>query len=165
MSDPVSPEAGTPRGKRSCQARSRSAAPVEDVWPLVGQARRWKEWSFLDHSDVVRSGDPDPDGVGALRRFTRYGVGSTEEVVAWEPPHHLAYSIIKGFPVRHHRADVVCTPDGAGTMITWSATFDELVPGTGHLMTVITRRLIQGFADDVARFADHRTPSPGADRR
>jgi len=165
MSDPASPQSETPRGKRSCQARARSAAAVEDVWPLVGEARRWKEWSFLDRSDIVRTGDPDPDGVGALRRFTRHGIGSTEEVLAWEPPHHLAYSIVKGYPVRHHRADVVCTAEGTGTVITWSATFDELVPGTGHLMTLVTKRLIQGFADGVARFADDQTPSSGADRR
>jgi hypothetical protein len=131
----------------------------------VGEAGRWKEWSFLDRSDIIRDGEPAPDGVGALRRFTRYGVGSTEEVVAWEPPHHLAYSIIKGYPVRHHRADVVLTSDGVGTTINWSATFDELVPGTGHLMTLVTKRLIRGFAQGAARHAEHQTPPTGADRR
>jgi Polyketide cyclase / dehydrase and lipid transport len=154
MTDPASPRPQGPRGKRSCAVSARSAAPVEEIWSLVGEAGRWKEWSFLDRSDIIRSGIPAPDGVGALRRFTRYGIGSTEEVVAWEPPHHLAYSIIKGFPVRHHRADVVCTSDGDGTTINWSATFDELVPGTGHLMTLVTKRLIQGFARDAARYAD-----------
>ena len=87
------------------------------VWPLIGEASRWKEWSFLDRSDLLRSGEPAPDGVGAIRRFTRFGVGSQEEVVAWEPPHHLGYTMLKGFPVRNYRADVTCTPDGSGTLI------------------------------------------------
>lgn len=159
MTGPASPRPEVPLGKRSCRVSARSAAPVEQVWSLVGEAERWKEWSFLDRSDIIRSGDPAPDGVGALRRFTRYGIGSTEEVVAWEPPHHLAYSIVKGFPVRHHRADVVCTSDGPGTTITWSATFDELIPGTGRLMIVITRHLIRGFARHVARYADRPGPA------
>jgi hypothetical protein len=129
---------------------------VEEVWPLIGEARRWKEWSFLDRSDLIRDGAPAPDGVGALRRFTSHGIGSTEEVVAYEPPRHLGYAIVKGFPVRHYRADVTCTPDGTGTVITWSATFDEKIPGTGRLSVVVLTRLISGFATGAARFADRR---------
>jgi hypothetical protein len=132
---------------------------VEEVWPLIGEAERWKEWSFLDRSGRLQDGAPDPDGVGALRRFTSRGIGSTEEVVVWDPPHHLGYSILKGFPVRHYRADVTCTPDGTGTLITWSTTFDEKIPGTGHLMVLVVNRLIRGFATGVARYADqHHRP-------
>jgi hypothetical protein len=129
---------------------------VEEVWPLIGEADRWKEWSFLDRTELSRAGAPDPDGVGAVRRFTNHGVGSTEEVVAWEPPHHLGYAILKGFPARHYRADVRCTPEGTGTLITWSATFDEKVPGTGHLMVLVVRGLLRTFASSVARYADQQ---------
>jgi hypothetical protein len=137
---------------------ARTRAPVDSVWPLIGEARRWKEWSFLDRTELVEDGDPAPDGVGALRRFTRFGVGSTERVLAWDPPDHLAYTIVKGFPVRNYRADVTCAPDGEGTLVTWSATFDPLVPGTGRLMELWTGRLIGGFATAVARYADRRHP-------
>ena len=151
----VHPPAG-PRGRWSVGATARSSAPVEEVWPLIGEARRWTEWSFLDRAELERDGAPVPDGVGALRRFTRHGVGSTEEVVAYEPPHHLGYAIVKGFPVRHYRADVTCTPDGPGTVIAWSATFDEKIPGTGRLMVLVLTRLIRRFATEAARFADQQ---------
>ncbi len=141
-------------GRWSVQAQARSAAAAAAVWPLIGEAHRWKEWSFLTRSDLVRTGDPAPDGVGAVRRFTRYGIGSSEEVVAWEPPGHLAYRILSGFPVRHYRADVTITSEGSGCLITWSATFDTKIPGTGHLMVVVVRRLIAGFATGVAGYAD-----------
>ena len=161
MSDPACPRSGTPPGKRSCQARASSTAAVEDVWSLVGQARRWKEWSFLDRSDLVETGDPAPDGVGAVRRFTRFGIGSQEQVVVWDPPHHLGYTMLKGFPVRHYRADVRCTADGSGTAIKWSATFDTLIPGTGHVMVAILRAVLGRFANGVAGYAD-RLPLRGS---
>jgi hypothetical protein len=154
----VNPEA-TPSlsahpGRWSYEVTARSSAPVEAVWPLIGEARRWKEWSFLDRSDLVREGDPAPDGVGAVRRFTRFGVGSREEVVAWDPPRHLGYVILKGFPVRRYRADITFTPEGTGTLIGWSASFDTLIPGTGRLMSLILRTMIGRFADGAARYAD-----------
>jgi hypothetical protein len=130
------------------------------VWPLLGEARRWKEWSFLTRTDLERTGTPEPDGVGAVRRFTRMGVGSREEVVAWDPPHHLAYSILSGFPVRHYRADVTLVADGSGTLITWEGTFDDKIPGTGRLLVVVMRALIGRFADGVARYAEQIRPRP-----
>ncbi len=160
MTDPAVTGSAGPRGRWSTEARARSSAPVEEVWPLIGEANRWKEWSFLDRSELVRDGEPVPDGVGALRRFSNHGIGSTEEVVAYDPPHHLGYAIVKGFPVRHYRADVTCRPDGTGTVITWSATFDEKIPGTGRLMVVVIARLISRFATGAARFADqHHAPA------
>jgi uncharacterized protein YndB with AHSA1/START domain len=161
MSGPAAPGAPAPTGRWSFEVRARSSAPVEVVWPLIGEARRWKEWSFLDRSDLLRDGDPSPDGVGAVRRFTRHGLGSQEEVVAWDPPHHLSYTIVKGFPVRHYRADVTCAPDGPGTRITWAATFDPLVPGTGRLLVVVLRALITRFATSAARYAE-RPPASTA---
>ncbi len=141
-------------GQRSVTRQARSRAPVESIWPLIGEARRWKEWSFLDRSELLEEGHPAPDGVGALRRFTRFGVGSSERVLAWDPPHHLAYTIVKGFPVRNYRADVTCTSEGGATLVTWTASFDPLIQGTGRVMELWVGRLIGGFATRVARHAE-----------
>jgi hypothetical protein len=101
--------------------------------------------------------------VGAVRKFTRWGVGSKEEVTAWDPPHHLGYAILSGFPVRRYRADVILTPEAGGTSITWSATFDPLVPGTGRIMSAVLGRIVSGFGQDLAGYADrgHRTEPTG----
>ena len=155
MNATTAPSGSTrPTGRWSFEATARSSAPVDAVWPLIGEAGRWKEWSFLDRSDLVETGHPAPDGVGAVRRFTRYGIGSREEVVAWDPPHHLGYTVVKGFPVRRYRADVRCTPDGTGTLIRWSATFDTKIPGTGHLMMAVLKLVVTRFATAAARYGD-----------
>jgi hypothetical protein len=136
------------------EVRATSQAPAEVVWPLIGEAARWKEWSFLTRSDLDREGEPAPDGVGAIRRFTTLGMGSREEVVAWEPPHHLGYVILTGFPVRNYRGDVVLTTDGDRTTLTWSSSFDTKIPGTGRLMHEVLFFIIRRFAAGVVRAAD-----------
>ncbi len=136
------------------EVRATSQAPVEVVWPLIGEAARWKEWSFLTRSGLDREGEPAPDGVGAIRRFTTLGMGSREEVVSWEPPRHLGYVILSGFPVRNYRGDVVLTADGGRTTLTWSSSFDTKIPGTGRLMHEVLFFIIRRFAAGVVRAAD-----------
>ena len=92
-----------PTGASSYRVVATTRAPVDVVWPLIGEARRWRDWSFLTRTGLEREASPEPDGVGAVRKFTRFGVGSREEVLAWDPPGHLAYRILSGFPVRNYR--------------------------------------------------------------
>jgi len=149
--DPVRP------ATRVYRVEARADAPVEDVWPLLGEAARWREWSFLTASGLERDGAPEADGVGAVRRFTRNGVGSREEVVAWDPPHHLGYRILSGFPVRDYRADVTLERTGDGTRIEWAGSWSPKWPGTGPVLQAVLVRMMQRFADDLARYAgDHR---------
>jgi hypothetical protein len=136
------------------RVEARTAAPVEEVWPLLGEAARWRDWSFLTRSGLVREGSPDPDGVGAVRVFTLYGIGSREEVVVWDPPHHLAYRILSGFPVRDYRADVTLERTGTGTRIEWAGSFDPKWPGTGRLLGFLLPKMMQRFAEGVARYAE-----------
>jgi hypothetical protein len=93
--------------------------------------------------------------VGAIRRLALGPVGSKEEVVAWDPPHHLGYIALSGLPVRHYRADVDLSAEAAGTLVTWRGSFDEIVPGTGPLFRLILRRMTAGFAGRVCRYAEH----------
>jgi hypothetical protein len=144
----------------SFEVTATSTAPLEALWPLVGEAARWKEWSFLTQSGLEREGDPAPDGVGAIRRFTNLGVGSREEVVVWEPPHHLGYVILSGFPVRNYRGDVVLAVEDGATRLTWSSSFDTKIPGTGRLMHEVLRLVVRRFVAGVVRAAEATEASP-----
>lgn len=126
----------------------RSAAPLERVWALLADARGWPEWAPFDTVELEREGSPPPDGVGAIRRFTHGKTVSRECIVAFEPPHWLAYQLLAGLPVRDYRADVTLqrTPEG-GTAIRWQARFESLVPGMGWLV----RRRLEPFLGEVAR--------------
>ena len=108
----------------------------------------------MNRTFLLRPGQPVPDGVGALRRFALGPAGSKEEVVAWDPPHHLGYVAVSGLPVRYYRADVDLLTDAVGTVVTWRGTVEPLIPGTGPALRVILSRLTRGFAVRVCRYAD-----------
>jgi hypothetical protein len=135
-------------------ASARSNAPAESIWPLIGEATRWKEWSWMTRTYLLREGDPAPDGVGAVRRFGLGPGGSSEEVIIWDPPRHLGYIAVRGLPVRHYRADVHLEDAGTGTMVTWSCSVEPLLPGTGAALCWGLQRMVRGFARSLCRYAD-----------
>lgn len=155
MADQDSPPSG---GRWGYELTGHCSAPRQVVWPLLASAERWKDWSFLTRSFLVRQGQPEPDGVGALRRFAVGPFGSVEEVVAFEPPRHLGYIGRRGLPVRSYRADVVLD-DGSGTLISWRGSLTPLVPGTGALVLAGTRAAVARFLPQLIRFADKEGPA------
>ena len=159
MTGATPPTGSAPVGGHRYRVGATTSAPVHVVWPLIGRARRWSDWSFLTRSVLERQGASDPDGVGAVRHFTRYGVGSREEVVTWDPPHRLGYRVLSGFPVRNYLAEVTLTSEGTGTRIDWTGTFDPKWPGSGRVLDAVLPAMMQRFADGLARYADGLGPT------
>jgi hypothetical protein len=142
------------QGRWRYEVLARSKASPVELWALVGEAARWKEWSFMTRTFLLREGAPSPDGVGALRRFAVGPFGSHEEVVKWESPDHLGYVSRRGLPVRWYRADIRLSADGDGTAITWTGSLEPLIPGTGALVLAFTRNIVRLFAKELVRYAD-----------
>ena len=92
-----------------------STATPDVVWRWLADAASWKEWTRLTDTRLEREGAPEPDGVGAIRRFARSGGSSLEEVVVFDPPRHLAYVLVRGLPIVNYRADVTLEPVDGGT--------------------------------------------------
>ncbi len=99
-------------------------------------------------------GEP-PGSVGAVRRLGIGPLAGNERIVENVPGKRLSYVVDSWQPYKDYRADVdlTPTPDG-GTQIVWQATFEPRVPGTGRLVTAGLRRLITGFARNLARAAE-----------
>jgi hypothetical protein len=138
---------------------ARSAAPPEAVWRWLADAPTWSSWSRLTRAELEQEGEPAPNGVGAIRRF---GIGrnvSREQVVAFEPPHHLGYVLLSGMPVLGYRADVRLAADGDGTLIEWRSSFTPRFPGTGRLIQLFFTKVLRDFARAVARRAATASPA------
>jgi uncharacterized protein YndB with AHSA1/START domain len=137
-----------------------SEASPERVWSLLADARGWSRWARFSHSRLEREGTPAPDGVGARRVFGTGPFNSHEEVVAFEPPRHLAYELRRGMPIKDYRADVMLEPDGTGTHIVWSSHFERaIVPGTGGFFRWFLRTFIGDTARRLARAAAADAPT------
>jgi hypothetical protein len=138
------------------EVSARSHAKPEQIYALLADATAWPRWAgpIIGTGVWEREGDPPPGGVGAIRKLGRRPVFGREEIVVADAPTHHSYTMLSGQPVRNYRADVHLTPDGDGTLITWSAEFDPRIPGTGAVMTAVFRRLLGGFARRVAAYAE-----------
>jgi len=146
-----------PSGRFTYEITGRTTAPIDVVWPLIGEAGRWKDWAWMTRTFLLQPGLGQPEGVGALRRFAVGPFGSVEEVVEWDPPRHLGYVARRGLPVRSYRADVFLREEGGGTSVCWKGSLDPKVPGTGRFVLAIVRRLVAGFTERMCRYADRRS--------
>lgn len=139
-----------------------AAAPTAVVFDVLADAPRWHEWAGFSvaTSEWEREGDPPPGGVGAIRRLGRAPMYGREQIVEYDEPVHLAYTILSGIPVRGYRADIDLLEADGGTTIRWSGAFEPKVPGTGTLLGLLLGRVVLGYARAAAAEAERRVATP-----
>jgi uncharacterized protein YndB with AHSA1/START domain len=123
-----------------------AAAPT-GVWALLADIRGWPDWSPNDRVELVREGDPAPDGVGAERLLFTGRVTVREEITVFEPPSRLGYRLLSGLPLRGYHAEIVLTPrdEGRVTDVTWAARWRTQPPFAGFVMRPVMGRILRGF--------------------
>ncbi|MEL6060509.1 MULTISPECIES: SRPBCC family protein [unclassified Methylobacterium] len=103
-------------------------APADAVWALIGDFCAIQFW----HPQVERcilSADDDDDGIRAQIRglVVKGGLGTIVEVETDRDAEGRSYSygFIQGpLPVRAYNATLAVRPNGSGSTVIWSATFD-----------------------------------------
>ena len=142
-------------GPETFQVEASSAAPPETVFALLADGPSWQRWAgpLIRRAWWDREGNPAPGGVGAVRKLGAPPLFSREEIVEYDPPRLLAYTMLSGQPVRDYRADVRLVPEGTGTRIEWAATFRPRIPGTGRFMRWYLGAIVGGFARRLAAYA------------
>jgi uncharacterized protein YndB with AHSA1/START domain len=145
----------TTAGGTSYEVTARSNAGAERVFALLADGAGWARWAgpMVVRSWWEREGDPAPGGIGAIRRLGLGRASSREEIVAYDPPHHLAYVWLTRV-VRDYRADVRLEPDGTGTRIVWRGWFRPGLPGSGPVMRRFFLTTVGGFARRLAAEAE-----------
>jgi len=139
------------------EAQGVARAAPEAVWELVANASGYHQWGPWSAGGYENLGDRAPDGAGVIRWF-RYGRTTTvEKVLESERCRRLVYTVVKGIPVRNYRAEVTLSPEGEGTHIRWSASWDRTLPGR-----FVHRRLRAIYPDivrDLIAAANRTVPS------
>ena len=128
------------------EAEGVAQAAPEVVWELVANADSYSEWGPWSASGYENLGAQAPGGAGLIR-WMRFGRTTTvEKVLASERARRLVYTVVKGIPVRNYRAEVTLRPEGEGTHIRWTASWDRTLPGR-----IVHRRLRTIYPDVVGR--------------
>jgi uncharacterized protein YndB with AHSA1/START domain len=105
------------------------------VWALVSEAARYPEWGPWISCEYQRPGDTSPRGPGAVyrlrssRRYLGRHPVQVERVLEAEQGRFLAYTLLKGIPIRNYRAEVTLTPADGGTCIRWTGEWDATLMG------------------------------------
>jgi len=143
-----------------------SAGTPDAAFAALADEAYWPDWSPMDSGELEQPGPDDPHGLGAIRCFRTGRSVSRERVVAFAPPHHFAYELLSGLPLRNYRADVELRPRDGGTEIHWHSTFHAKVPMTGWIYRLALTRFIGQVADGLAAHAAVTTGSgaPSAPR-
>lgn len=129
----------------------RFSASPQEVWDVYTDHARWNEWAGMSVSRLAREGAPDRNGVGCVRELGSAGALAVEEVLSFEPPKRMTYTVRGGpLPVKDHLGEVDFEPDGDGTRVVWRCRFASKIPGLGPLLriaiTVFFRRALEGLA-------------------
>ncbi|WP_329520204.1 SRPBCC family protein [Spirillospora sp. NBC_01491] len=132
------------------EVTARSAADPGAVYRLLLDGARWPECSPLGSFELERPGETEREGIGAIRVFTTGTVKSREQVVEAVPGRRFGYVLLSGLPLVGYRADLLLTPDGDGTVISWRSRFRPRYTGTGWFFRLflggVIRRLVAGLA-------------------
>jgi len=143
--------------RRPIRIERRLDAPPDAVFAILADHARYDRFDGIRRSVLVNPGDPDPNGLGAVRRVWVGPLRFEEEITAFEPPRRLDYLIrdVKPFPFRHEGASIRLEPDGAGTHAVWTSSFEIPIPVIGRAMDRIFQgQLKRGFAHMLERSAE-----------
>ena len=117
--------------------------PVEKVFDRYTDHTSWSRWGGFGRVYVEREGVPDKNGIGSVRAFSLVP-GLREEVVGFERPRRVAYTVTRGaFPITDHLGEVTFEPEGEATRMTWRVTFRSRIPGLGRVIEVGLTRLFR----------------------
>jgi uncharacterized protein YndB with AHSA1/START domain len=151
--------------RRSIRVERRLDAPPEAIFEIVTDHARYDRFDGVRRSELVEPGDPDPNGLGAVRWIWLGPLRFEEEVTAFEPPRRLDYLIrdIRALPFRHEGGSIRLTPDDAGTHAVWTSSFEVPVPLVGSAIDrIFSARLERGFAHVLERSAELSTEASPA---
>jgi uncharacterized protein YndB with AHSA1/START domain len=143
--------------RRSIRVERRLDAPPEALFEILADHARYDRFDGINRAEVIEPGEPDPNGLGAVRRVWVGPLRFEEEITAYEPPARLDYLIrdLRGIPFRHAGGSIRLGADGGGTSVVWTSSFEIPIPVAGRFLDrVFAMRLEKGFGDVLERSAE-----------
>jgi uncharacterized protein YndB with AHSA1/START domain len=99
-------------------------APAERVFDLLADHAGYARFRGVTSSELLREGDPPPNGVGAFRRVRAWPLRFDEEITLFERPSRFDYRIVDiNAPYEHQGASMRFLPVNGGTEVEWTTTF------------------------------------------
>lgn len=105
-------------------------APPETVWDVISDHAHMANWTPYRKSTLERPGTTHPNGVGAIRSLHLLGPPTREQVLSFDPPRCLRYTLLSGLPFDDYVGEVRVEPEGAGSRLSTEIEFHTRIPGS-----------------------------------
>ena len=131
-------------------------APPEAVFDRLADHANYDRFRGIRRSELVKEGEPAPNGVGALRRIWAGPLRFDEEITAYERPSRLDYLIVRlNVPFEHDGGQIRISEEDGGTRVDWTTTFripTPVIRGVEERIWVpILRRGFRRMLEDIER--------------
>jgi uncharacterized protein YndB with AHSA1/START domain len=132
-------------------------APIDVVFDVLTDHRAYADFTPLRKVELVQTGLPAPNGVGAIRALHTLGPPIKEQVVEYERPTRFVYKLIAGAPVRDHVGTVELSTEGTSTRMVYRVdTFPKVPAILAPPIVAVTRAGIGVLAKGIAKRAEQR---------
>jgi uncharacterized protein YndB with AHSA1/START domain len=150
-------------GEHRAESQVTVDAPPSVVWGLLADIRGWPDWSPNDRVELVREGDPPPDGTGAERLLFTGRVTVREEITVFEPETRLGYRLLSGMPLRDYSSEITLTPrdEGRATDVRWASRWRTRPPFPGLVMRPVMGQILRRFTAGLQAAAARSDGSSG----
>jgi uncharacterized protein YndB with AHSA1/START domain len=133
-------------------------APIDTVFDVLTDHRGYAGFTPLRKVELVQTGLPTPNGVGAIRALHVLGPPIKEQVTEYERPTRFVYKLIAGAPVRDHVGTVELSAEGTSTRMLYRIdTFPKvpamLAPPIVAFLRATIGMLVKGIAKRAEQLA------------
>ena len=110
-------------------------APAGAIFDLLADHAHYDRFRGIRGSELVRPGEPPPNGVGAMRKVLIGPLLFEEEITAYERPSRLEYLIVRiNSPYEHEGGKIHLAEKGGWTKAEWTSVFRVPTPLTGGIL-------------------------------
>jgi uncharacterized protein YndB with AHSA1/START domain len=133
-------------------------APIDRVFDVLADHEGYKRFRAIGDAKLVREGESERNGLGAIRELAAGPIRFTEEITAFERPIRLDYLIREvNLPLDHDGGSIRFEAVDDGTAVLWTSTFTTPVPvvggALGGLMAAALKRGFIRMLEDAERLA------------
>lgn len=121
-------------------------APITDVFDWLTDVTNFQRVPMVRRVTLVRPGNTNGNGVGAVRLIVTPLMRLTEEIIEYTPPTQVRYRILNAVPrLRHQDGTLDFTEVTDGTHVRWHSTFEVASRGSGASTRILLPLIRGGF--------------------
>jgi len=121
--------------------------PSEKVWATVSDFNCAPSPAII--IEVEENGDPEANGVGAIRNINIKGAKARERLEVVNAPNSITYRMLSGAPVKEYLGTVNVVAQGGATVINWDVKLIPKIPGMGWLVGMVIKKAINRYIDAI----------------